>query len=135
MRRRKHGGGRRRRALGLTVPHRSCVACRRSAPAVTLVRFARAADGAVRPDVDPVAGGRGAWTCASAPCVVRALERGGFERAFQAPVLGSPAALVQAVRSALEKAGTRSALLAELTASLAAQDFSPGRLAHPRGRA
>ena len=135
MRRRKHGGGRRRVALGHTVPHRSCVACRRCAPASELVRFARAPDGAVLPDVDARAGGRGAWTCAAVGCIVRALERGGFERAFQAPVLGTPAALVQAVQSALAQAPTRGSLASALAGSTTGQVFSPGRLAHPRGRA
>lgn len=133
MRKRKHGGGRRRRALGHTVPYRSCVACRRSAPAAALVRFSRAPDGAVLPDVAASARGRGAWTCPSAGCVTRALERGGFERAFQAPVLGAPATLVQTVQRALAQAG--SSLVAELAATLEGKDFSPGRLAHPRGRA
>lgn len=135
MRKRKHGGGRRRRALGQTGPHRSCVACRRTAPSAELVRFFRAPDGAVVPDVLGRGGGRGAWTCADATCVARALERGGFARAFHQAVLGSPSTLVQAAHVALGEAPERAPLAAQLSASLARQDFSPGRLAHPRERA
>ncbi|MCC7071036.1 MAG: YlxR family protein [Deltaproteobacteria bacterium] len=135
MRKRKHGGGRRRRALGHTAPHRSCAACRRVAPADQLVRFWRAPDGAVVLDLARTAGSRGAWTCADAACVGRALERGGFARAFQAAVLGAPSTLVQAVARALADDPARAAVAERFASTLPRQDFSPGRLAHPRERA
>lgn len=134
-RKRKHGGGHRRRALGHSVPFRSCVACRRSAPRSELLRFARTPDGTIVADVAARAPGRGAWTCASVVCVSRAAERGAFERAFGAPVLGRAAPLVQAVQSALAQVGAPATLAAAFAASRSIEDFSPGRLAHPRGRA
>jgi len=84
---RKHGGGRRRAARGDEAPMRSCVSCRETAPKEGLLRFVRAPDGAVAFDVRARVDGRGAWTCAKADCVRRACERGGFARAFSAPVL------------------------------------------------
>ena len=134
-RKRKHGGGHRRRALGHAEPYRSCVACRRSAPRSELLRFARGPDGSVVVDVAARAPGRGAWTCASVACVRRAVERSAFERAFGAPVLGKVEPVVQAVQSALAQGGAPSALAAAFAASHPIQDFSPGRLAHPRGHA
>lgn len=138
MRRKKQGGGRRRVALGHAVPYRSCVACRKSAPRAELLRFARAPDGSVSLDVAARAGGRGAWTCPSAACVARAVERGAFERAFGEPVLGGAEALVGAVQGALALLEPPPAVAALFMATLSSgvpRDFSPGRLAHPRGRA
>lgn len=99
MSRKKQGGGRRRQALDHDEPFRMCVACRASAPRQEMLRFARAPDGALAFDVRARAEGRGAWTCASAACVTRALERGAFERAFEAPVVveGDLLARVRAV--------------------------------------
>ena len=136
MRRKKQGGGRRRVALGHTVPFRSCVACRRSAPRNELLRFVRRADGELAVDTAAVAPGRGAWTCATIACVMRASERGAFDRAFDAAVLGGAEALMVAVQTALAAPGAPAALFASFAASPRAErTFSPGRLAHPRGRA
>lgn len=138
MRRKKQGGGRRRVALGLAVPHRSCVACRRQAPRDQLLRFVRAPDGALQPDVRAIAPGRGAWTCADSACVTRAVERGAFERSFDAAVLGGAEALIRAVRAALAAPGAPASLAAAFAAGPPTggpADFSPGRLAHPRRRA
>ncbi len=135
MRKRKHGGGRRRCALGHTAPHRSCVACRQVAPSAALVRFRRAPDGAMVPDTARRSGGRGAWTCPDAACIARAVERGGFARAFQAPIVGAPSTLVSEVERALAADPSSARLAERLTASRSRQDFSPGRLAHPRERA
>lgn len=108
-RKRKHGGGRRRAARGDEAPMRSCVACRATAPKEGLLRFVRAPDGAVAFDVRARVDGRGAWTCTAEACVLRASERGGFARAFEAPVLvdGDLSARVVAIleREVLEGLG------------------------------
>jgi hypothetical protein len=67
-----------------------------------MLRFARAPDGALGFDVRARLPGRGAWTCASSSCVRRAVEKGGFERAFEAPVLGKPDDVVTTVQATLE---------------------------------
>lgn len=101
MSRKKQGGGKRRKALDHDEPFRTCVACRASRPRDEMLRFARAPDGALGFDVRARLPGRGAWTCARPECVRRAVEKGGFERAFEAPVLARPAPLADAVAAAL----------------------------------
>ncbi|MHB8670859.1 MAG: YlxR family protein [Acidimicrobiales bacterium] len=66
-------------------PQRTCVGCRRVAPASELVRVAR------RGQEDLGVGrhlwGRGAWVCAnSMACVEEARRRRAFPRALRAPV-------------------------------------------------
>jgi hypothetical protein len=99
--RKKHGGGKRRKALGHDEPFRTCVACRTSAPRAEVLRFARAPDGAVGFDVRAALDGRGAWTCAQAVCIQKAVEKGGFARAFEEPVLADGPGLVAQVRRTL----------------------------------
>jgi predicted RNA-binding protein YlxR (DUF448 family) len=75
---------------------RTCVGCRTSGPQTTLVRVARLPDGTLV--LDRTAPGRGAWVCRDETtgrpeesCVEQARRRGGFARAFRAPVAqGSP---------------------------------------------
>jgi predicted RNA-binding protein YlxR (DUF448 family) len=62
----------------------------------------RAPDGAVAFDVRARLDGRGAWTCARAACVARAVDKGGFARAFEAPIIAD-ADLVGAVRAVLSR--------------------------------
>src|SRR5688500_442146 len=100
-RKRKTGGGRRRAAVGANEPLRSCVACRTTAPKEGLLRFVRAPDGEVWFDVAADMPGRGAWTCPDPACVDKARERGGFARAFEAPVI-APVDLAARVRMVLE---------------------------------
>jgi len=61
-------------------PQRTCVGCRRTAPAAELVRFVRGPQG-------PVAGrhlpGRGAWLCRNPGCADLALRRGALARALR----------------------------------------------------
>ncbi len=99
--RRKIGGGRRQKAVGADEPLRTCVACRTTGPKEGLLRFVRAPDGEVWFDASALLPGRGAWTCPSAACVERASERGGFARAFEAPVI-VPVDLVTRVRTVLQ---------------------------------
>ena len=87
MSRKKQGGGKRRQALDHDEPFRMCVACRASAPRQEMLRFARAPDGALAFDVRARLDGRGAWTCPDGACIQKALDRGAFERAFEAPVI------------------------------------------------
>lgn len=79
-----------------------CVACRASAPRQEMLRFARGPDGAVAFDVRARLDGRGAWTCPQAACIEKARTRGGFERAFEEPVIfdGDLVARVREILSA-----------------------------------
>lgn len=78
------------------------MACRTSAPKSDLLRFVRSPDGAVW--LDPTGGipSRGSYTCCNASCVRRAVERDGFRRAFDAPVLVGADELVAAASRVLE---------------------------------
>jgi predicted RNA-binding protein YlxR (DUF448 family) len=66
----------------------------------------RAPDGGVGFDVRARMDGRGAWTCARAECVEQAAGRGGFARAFSAPVL-TDGDVVATVREVLEAEALR----------------------------
>jgi predicted RNA-binding protein YlxR (DUF448 family) len=68
-----------------------CIGCRSRAPAGTLTRVARQADGSLV--VDREAPGRGAWLCrepttggVSAQCLAAAAHRDAFRRAFKTAV-------------------------------------------------
>jgi predicted RNA-binding protein YlxR (DUF448 family) len=61
---------------------RTCVGCRARAPKAELVRVARAPDG-VRPDLEAVAPGRGAYVHRDAGCIDVALRRGALARALR----------------------------------------------------
>lgn len=82
-------------------PQRSCIACRRELDKAALLRFVCAPDGTVTPDLEGKLPGRGAYTCRSRSCLLRAASRQGFARAFKgraAPVDGEAlAALVQQI--------------------------------------
>jgi predicted RNA-binding protein YlxR (DUF448 family) len=68
-----------------------------------MLRFARATDGVVAFDVAARLPGRGAWVCAGARCLDKAVEpkQGGFARAFDAAVVTGGAALAAQVRAVL----------------------------------
>jgi len=71
-------------------PERTCVGCRKVAPAATLVRVARDASGSLVLGRDHP--GRGAWLCAAGDgmpdmrCLDQATRRQAFHRAFRATV-------------------------------------------------
>lgn len=65
------------------APVRSCTACRREADKAALLRFACAPDGTVVPDLEQKLPGRGAYTCLSRACLLQAVARRGFQRAFK----------------------------------------------------
>jgi predicted RNA-binding protein YlxR (DUF448 family) len=98
--------GRGRAALGLTAddgPARMCIVCRSAGSPETLLRFARAPDGAVGFDVRARLPGRGAWVCATPSCLQKATDtkHGGFARAFDAAVVFDGATLRREVEAAL----------------------------------
>jgi predicted RNA-binding protein YlxR (DUF448 family) len=66
-----------------TGPQRSCIACRREADKACLIRFVLAPDGTVTPDLESRLPGRGAYTCQSRRCVIDAVNRRQFSRAFK----------------------------------------------------
>lgn len=72
-------------------PQRSCIACRQVLPKADLLRFVQAPDLALVPDLQGKLPGRGAYTCMKRGCVVQALARKQFSRAFKGEVLLPPA--------------------------------------------
>lgn len=71
------------------VPIRSCVVCRQTSDKKTLLRVVRAPEkdgGAVAADPTGRANGRGAYICASLPCIEKAVKQKRFERALSASV-------------------------------------------------
>jgi predicted RNA-binding protein YlxR (DUF448 family) len=66
------------------VPTRTCLGCRERRPKPELVRLGRGADGVVIVDAGAVLPGRGAYVCAEAGCVERALKSGRLAHAFRA---------------------------------------------------
>jgi predicted RNA-binding protein YlxR (DUF448 family) len=66
-------------------PLRMCLGCRKVKPKEMLVRLVREAAGRVVVDVNARRPGRGAYICADAGCVERALQRGRLAHAFRKP--------------------------------------------------
>jgi predicted RNA-binding protein YlxR (DUF448 family) len=66
-----------------TGPKRSCIACRREGGKGTFLRFVLAPDGTVTPDIEEKLPGRGAYTCQSRRCLLDAVKRRQFSRAFK----------------------------------------------------
>jgi predicted RNA-binding protein YlxR (DUF448 family) len=77
MARREHAG----------APQRSCLACRTSKDKNLLLRFVLSPELEVLPDPDFRLSGRGAYTCMSAACLVKAVEQRQFKRAFKQDVV------------------------------------------------
>jgi len=72
------------------APERTCVATRAVLPAEELIRFVRAPDGAVVPDLKRALPGRGVWVTANAEAVRLAIKRKAFARGFREPVQVDP---------------------------------------------
>ena len=68
------------------VPLRICAGCRVREPRATLLRIARAVDGAIVPDERGRMPGRGAYVHRDAACLDAALRRGGLARALRVDV-------------------------------------------------
>jgi uncharacterized protein len=66
------------------APTRTCLGCRTRRPKSDLVRLVRGADGVVAVDAEARRPGRGAYVCAEAGCVERALKSGKLSHAFRA---------------------------------------------------
>ncbi|MEZ5994364.1 MAG: RNA-binding protein [Hyphomonadaceae bacterium] len=65
---------------------RRCIVSGESESSAGLIRFARAPDGAVVPDVAGKLPGRGAWVRADRASIEQAVKKGAFARAFKAQV-------------------------------------------------
>jgi len=65
------------------VPIRTCLGCRQRRPKRELVRLVRRADGVVACDASRAAPGRGAYVCADAACLERALKAGRLSQALR----------------------------------------------------
>ncbi|MGH9043191.1 MAG: YlxR family protein [Acidimicrobiia bacterium] len=76
-------------------PQRTCIGCRRTAPAAELVRIVRRPDGALA--VGRHEPGRGAWLCAGTTpdCFEAAVRRRAFGRALRTEVSGDQLACVR----------------------------------------
>lgn len=77
---------------------RMCVACRQMRPKKELVRIVRTPEGEIRLDATGRANGRGAYLCASAACLERAVKTRALERA---PETKPGDEVVSALREAL----------------------------------
>lgn len=83
-------------------PRRSCIACREVRPKEELLRYVLSPDGEVVPDLKGKLPGRGAYTCPTAACLRRALERRQFGRAFRRdPAPADVAQVLDLVRNRL----------------------------------
>lgn len=69
---------------------RTCIVTRRQAPPEAMIRFVRAPDGALTPDIRARLPGRGAWVTARAELVAQAVKRQAFARQLKAKVTASP---------------------------------------------
>jgi len=73
------------------APERTCVATREVKPADELIRFVRAPDGTVVPDLKRELPGRGVWVTARREAVRLAVKRKAFARGFKEPAVVDPA--------------------------------------------
>lgn len=71
-------------------PRRSCIVTRRQAAPEHLIRFVRAPDGAVVPDLDNRLPGRGVWVTASRATLETAVRKKLFARGFKAAAAAGP---------------------------------------------
>jgi len=86
------------------TPLRSCVVCREPSDKRTLLRVVRAPEkdgGGVFADATGKANGRGAYVCASAECIDKAVKQKRFERALSASPL--PPNLAEDLKMMTEK--------------------------------
>jgi len=86
------------------TPLRSCVVCRQPSDKKTLLRVVRAPEkdgGGVAADPSGKANGRGAYVCASAECIDKAIKQKRFERSLSASSL--PPTLAEDLKKLTEK--------------------------------
>ena len=72
---------------GHSLPLRTCVACRHEGEKEELLRFVVDPDRAVVPDILSRLPGRGEYTCPDPQCVMKAIQRRQFQRAFKGDVV------------------------------------------------
>ena len=72
------------------TPLRQCAATRERLPQAQMVRFARAPDGTVAPDIAQRLPGRGLWIEAKRSSVDQAIKTGAFSRGFKHQSLPAP---------------------------------------------
>ena len=84
------------------TPLRQCAVSRERLPQVQMVRFARAPDGSVAPDIAQNLPGRGLWIEAARKHVDQAVKTGAFSRGFKQQTVPDPA-LSDLVESLLVK--------------------------------
>jgi predicted RNA-binding protein YlxR (DUF448 family) len=68
------------------VPERTCIVTRAQLPPEALIRFVRAPDGTVVPDIKRKLPGRGVWVTADRDTVATAVKKRAFARALKADV-------------------------------------------------
>lgn len=68
------------------VPERTCIVTRAQLPPEALIRFVRAPDGSVVPDLKRKLPGRGVWVTADRDIVATAVKKRAFARALKAEV-------------------------------------------------
>lgn len=78
-----------RRAADARLRERRCIVSRQSGDTGQLIRFARAPDGTVVPDIREELPGRGCWVGVNRDLVARAVEKRLFSRAFKADAQAS----------------------------------------------
>ncbi len=86
------------------VPIRMCVVCRQTSEKKTLLRVVRRPEkdgGGLSVDATGRANGRGAYVCASADCIDKAVKQKRFERSLSVPA--APPNLAEALKALCEQ--------------------------------
>jgi hypothetical protein len=73
-----------------TTSERTCIVTRRREAPEAMIRFVRAPDGVLTPDIRSRLPGRGAWVTARADLVAEAVKKQAFARQLKAKVAASP---------------------------------------------
>lgn len=92
------------RNLNSESPQRSCLGCRVVKDQDLLIRFVLTHENEVLPDIDKRLPGRGAYTCLSEECLIKAVTHRQFRRAFKQEIqIVDPEALVRHTRRLLSE--------------------------------
>lgn len=100
-------------------PERTCIVTRQTLPTDRLIRFVRAPDGSVVPDLAQRLPGRGVWVLADARTLRQAVDKKAFSRAFKAEAKAT-LALVDEVGNLLRKRALQALALANKSGRLVA---------------
>lgn len=68
------------------IPMRQCLGCRQMKPKRELLRVVRTPDGAVEFDTRGKVSGRGAYVCADAECLKKAVKTRALDRALETKI-------------------------------------------------